>query len=314
MTVLTPLSRRHVYCVAGSTAVPAARSAFYRDLSGPLSGQRGYSSRAAGWSHEITVERWALPAMKWPEHTMPRHRVGVVLTPSARRCAWTDGGGRWHSGTYAASFINVMPQGLTTQAEWTEQTELMTFELSSNLMERLLEGCGPAPSEQLIERRCIRDEVVYGIALRVAEELAAPTEPLYGETLGLSLAVHMLAQYGRVGTPAPHFRPRLSPVQARRVIECMRANLNGRLSVSELARQAGLSDAHFARAFRATFAQPPHRLVVLWRLQRAVRLVSKEGISLAEAAVAAGFCDQAHLTRAMRRHFGLTPRSLLRLR
>lgn len=92
----------------------------------------------------------------------------------------------------------------------------------------------------------------------------------------------------------------------------MHANLDKRLSIAALAREAGLSDAHFARAFRATFNEAPHRVILRWRLERAARLVTKRGCSLAEAATAAGFCDQAHFTNAMRRHFGESPGTLMR--
>jgi excisionase family DNA binding protein len=92
----------------------------------------------------------------------------------------------------------------------------------------------------------------------------------------------------------------------------MHANLDARLSVSALAKVAGLSDAHFARAFRATSGEPPHKLVLRWRLERAAKLVAGKGVSLAEAAVAVGFCDQAHFTNATRRQFGAPPASLLK--
>ena len=77
--------------------------------------------------------------------------------------------------------------------------------------------------------------------------------------------------------------------------------------MAALAAEAGLSDAHFARAFRTTFGEPPHRLVLRWRLERAERLIARAGLAPAEAALAAGFHDQSHLTNTMRRHLGTTP-------
>jgi AraC-like DNA-binding protein len=305
------LCRVPVYCVPDSAAVTAERSAFYNDLHRALSARTGYSSREVGWSEDIVVERWSLPAMEWPDHTMSRHRIGVTVTSGPVACSWVEGCGRRRNGVYGPGSINIMPQGLTTRATWTEQTELTTFELSSALVERLLEGYAPAPSEQLIERRCVHDAFAHDIALRVATELAMPTERLYGEMLCLALAAHALGQYGRRKAPARRLKGRLSPASGRRVLEYIRANMDGCLSISALARESGLSDAHFARAFRATFREPPHRLVLRWRLERAARLITKTGLSLAEAAVAAGFCDQAHLTNAMRQHFGRTPRALL---
>jgi AraC family transcriptional regulator len=111
---------------------------------------------------------------------------------------------------------------------------------------------------------------------------------------------------------SPSSKGRLPSIQARHVLDYVHANLDGRLSVSARANEAGLSDAYFARAFRAIFNEPPHRLILRWRLERATRLVRTQGVSLADAAIAAGFCDQAHFTNSMRRHFGMTPRSLFK--
>jgi AraC family transcriptional regulator len=180
------------------------------------------------------------------------------------------------------------------------------------LMVRLLHGLAAAPSEQIIWHRNVRAPTASDLTCRVVRELANPTEPVYGEMLCLAMTVHLLRQYRCTGLDALRFKARLSAVQTCLVLDYMHANLGGRLTVSVLAHEVGLSEAYFARAFHATFKKPPHRLVLRWRLERAARLVAKTGYSLAEAAMAAGFCDQAHLTNAMRRHFGKTPGNLPR--
>jgi AraC-like DNA-binding protein len=47
------------------------------------------------------------------------------------------------------------------------------------------------------------------------------------------------------------------------------------------------------------------------RLARALQAAAR-GLSLTDAAHEAGFADAAHFTRTMRRHFGVTPGSMLR--
>jgi AraC-like DNA-binding protein len=51
---------------------------------------------------------------------------------------------------------------------------------------------------------------------------------------------------------------------------------------------------------------------MLRRLHRAGRSLAS-GASLAEAALDAGFADQAHLSRSMRRAFGVTPATVAAL-
>jgi AraC-like DNA-binding protein len=92
------------------------------------------------------------------------------------------------------------------------------------------------------------------------------------------------------------------------------ANLGDEVSVSALAQEVGLSEAHFARLFRATFGEPQTSAVLRWRLERAARLIRlRLKLGLADAAVAVGFYDQPHMTHAARRHFGTSPASWLKL-
>ena len=208
--------------------------------------------------------------------------------------------------------IHLLPQGLTSQSHWRQTLDFASFEFASSLIDRLFDGRAPPPSEQFIAYRNVPDPIAYDLTRCILTELAAPTERVYGEMLCVALAVHLLLRSGRTGVDAVRFKGRLSSAQARRVLDYIHANLDGHLAVSGLAREAGLSDAYFARAFRSTFNEPPHRLILRWRLERAVRLVSIHGFSLADAAIAAGFCDQAHFTNSMRRHFGVTPRTLFK--
>jgi AraC-like DNA-binding protein len=78
------------------------------------------------------------------------------------------------------------------------------------------------------------------------------------------------------------------------------------VTLADFTKATGLSIGHASRAFARTFGVTPHAYVVARRVDRARRLLL-DGTAVAEAAVAAGFHDQAHLTRHFRRHTGTTP-------
>jgi AraC family transcriptional regulator len=65
--------------------------------------------------------------------------------------------------------------------------------------------------------------------------------------------------------------------------------------------------AHLARAFRQHFRVPLGSYVRRLRLDWAASRLADSAESLANVAVAAGFADQSHLTRAFKRHTGHTP-------
>jgi len=82
-----------------------------------------------------------------------------------------------------------------------------------------------------------------------------------------------------------------------------------RVTIKEAARVAGLSPDHFVEVFRSAAGCTPHQYLLQCRLRHARQLIASEGHrrSLAEIAVAAGFFDQAHLTRHFQRAFGQSP-------
>ena len=99
----------------------------------------------------------------------------------------------------------------------------------------------------------------------------------------------------------------LVQAKARRVVDYIEANLAGDLQLVELSTVAGVSRAHFARAFRNTIGMAPHAFVLQRRLARAVELLTPGKLSVRKVAEQCGFADQAHLTRTIRRLFGMTP-------
>ncbi|MGH7539134.1 MAG: helix-turn-helix domain-containing protein [Gemmatimonadales bacterium] len=126
---------------------------------------------------------------------------------------------------------------------------------------------------------------------------------------------HLLVRHAGVEQPRPHrVRGGLSATDKRRVLELIDAQLDARLSIQMLAHEAGLSPAHFARAFKETMGRAPHQFLLQLRLERARRLLELPGASLSDIAQRTGFADQAHLTRLFKRAYGVTPGALVRRR
>lgn len=78
-------------------------------------------------------------------------------------------------------------------------------------------------------------------------------------------------------------------------------------TLAELARETGTSRFQLLRGFSREFGLTPHAYLVQRRLTLA-RALLRAGHPAADVAVSAGFCDQSHLTRCFRRHYGITPR------
>ena len=99
----------------------------------------------------------------------------------------------------------------------------------------------------------------------------------------------------------------LAPWQVERAIKLLLLATSTGCSVETLARACGLSSSHFAHAFKASTGVPPHRWLLLNRVQRAREMIEGTTERLSAIAASCGFADQSHLTRAFRSVEGRSP-------
>lgn len=105
--------------------------------------------------------------------------------------------------------------------------------------------------------------------------------------------------------PAPHplaaDHPRVAAMRER-----LAADLDGTVTLADVAHAAGLSPFHAARLFARATGMPPHAWRNQLRLQRALAPL-RAGMAVADVAAASGFVDQSHFTRHFKRMFGVPP-------
>ncbi|HEY9294738.1 MAG TPA: AraC family transcriptional regulator [Microlunatus sp.] len=93
---------------------------------------------------------------------------------------------------------------------------------------------------------------------------------------------------------------------AGRLRELLDDHLLPGLDLTVAADRLDSTPTRLIRAFGSAYGLPPHRYLTGRRVESA-RSLLLDGMPIAEAAVAAGFYDQAHLTRHLRRMIGITP-------
>jgi AraC-like DNA-binding protein len=120
-----------------------------------------------------------------------------------------------------------------------------------------------------------------------------------------SAMVALLARYARPGRAVRKIGR--EPQAIRRALDYANARFSEPgLSITQLARAAGLSDYHFMRCFRATTGLTAHQYVLQLRLREARHLLAHDTPPSAVACTV-GFADQSHLNRHFRAAFGVTP-------
>jgi len=80
------------------------------------------------------------------------------------------------------------------------------------------------------------------------------------------------------------------------------------LDVPALARIAHVSPAHFARTFRATFGETPHRYLQRRRVERAMFLLRETDRSITDICFEVGFGSPGTFSRTFRAVVGHSPR------
>jgi AraC-like DNA-binding protein/ActR/RegA family two-component response regulator len=108
------------------------------------------------------------------------------------------------------------------------------------------------------------------------------------------------------------FRGGLAGGALRRVRAYIDDHIGERISLDQLARQAGVSRFHFARQFRLSTGESPMGYLRRVRIERSKSILQTRETTIAEVAVRLGFSDQSHFTRIFGRLVGLSPGSFAR--
>lgn len=241
---------------------------------------------------------------------MAHHRVNVHIGAPVRANCVCDG--RRYSRIQAHGDADVIPAGLPGM--WADDADcrILRVAISDAFVRNIGEQIGTradiAPHLQL------RDTRVQHLAAALGAELEAEdtSDALYAESLCTALVVRLLhSSRDVVADEAKRVRT-LAPRVAARVIDYIEAHLHERLTLAELAAQAGLSVPHFNVLFRATLGVPVHRYVVQRRVERAKALLAEGRHSASQIALDVGFAHQSHMTQWMQRLLGVTPRDIAR--
>lgn len=134
-------------------------------------------------------------------------------------------------------------------------------------------------------------------------------DPLEEQDAIFDLAMALRAVAGK-----PRGRKTLDYRAAERARAFILEHLHQGVTLEMLEQVSGRERWSLSRDFRVLFGTSPYRFVTLRRLDQ-FRTLILEGFTLVDAALAAGFHDQSHMTRHFTRCYGVSPlRWLERLR
>lgn len=81
-----------------------------------------------------------------------------------------------------------------------------------------------------------------------------------------------------------------------------------RITVEQMAQACAMSTATFYRQFWHTVNRTPMQYLEDYRIKQAARMLITDKYTLAVIAEKCGYCDEFHLSRNFKKHFGLSPK------
>ncbi len=239
----------------------------------------------------------------------PDHRVVLQIRGTAL-VEWKEQG-RFRTIRVEPGDVAIFPAMVPFSARSKETGSFIAVSIEPAFLRFAAHDLIAAPEQvELKQVVAIKDPLLEALVLGLKSEAASfyPGGRVYGESLGTSLALHLVRHYV-MRQPLLHSeRGGLARPQLRRVLDYIQEHLAEDISLRTIATEAGLSPYHFARLFKKATGLAPHQYLVRCRVDRAQQLLISTRSNTADIAQQVGFCDQSHLTTHFKRVYGLTPK------
>lgn len=249
-----------------------------------------------GYKH-LELSRGGPAAAYLPEHSHAEAQLSVRFGPGKSE------------GSPAPVEVNLYAPHQNHAAAWGNGWNVIVWRFSNLLLEQAADELSLRGRFEIIPVIAGRDglfEAMGGALLGDFAPAVSGDGGLYLESMAAVLAGYILRRHcARRAYRIP--ANLLTGAQMRRVHAFIKERLECGFDVVELAHSAGLPPLLFAQRLRSTTGLAPWAYVQRYRTSMACRLLSNEGLSLAEVAHRLGFASQSHFTNAFRAQMRTTP-------
>lgn len=265
--------------------------------------------QVAEWSG-IKVHRARVLAGRMLEHTPDCHEINVSLGGKLTTQKITSTG-KIVSTCGGKGNICLTPAGQAISAIWDAPIDNLGMHLNPDFVREAAVENHLGAGFELLEIYKKEDPLVAQLGLALLDEAAseAPMGKMYTDSLIQTLTLHVLRSYSTASAMIERVGGGLSGYKLRQVKEFIDANLEDDLGLAELAAVAGLSQFHFARAFRRSTDVTPQHFLMERRIERAKHLLATDSLPIVEISLLTGFKNQSHFTTLFRKFTNLTPKT-----
>lgn len=253
-------------------------------------------------SPSLRIERHRIEPALWPSVLIPKQVVSLALDTHEiqYKCSSdTFKTALRHKGT-----VTVEKREYEQSICWRSVATTLTVELDDEILEDMQAEDTAWDAED--DRIQTLSPLLY--ALEAERQQGYPHGQLFVDGIEQSIACIVSTITGRRRVKRNGHVPAMAPYQMKRVDDYVKANLDKKIILRDMARQVDLSTSHFSRLFRKSSGKTPHQYVIEQRIDLAKSLMTNFRYSLLDIAIASGFCTHQHFSKVFHRITGHTPR------
>ena len=233
--------------------------------------------------------------------------VGVSSVAGHRRRIFHEHHVTTHD--FAENSIYIRDLSEAYKADLNTPFDFLLFEISQASLIKYADEAELAGVTSLSAETASKDIVLANLARALIPALERPeeTSALFVDQMTTAIGTYLVQRYGGQRNLPPVRIRTLSRSHEDLAKSILLENLEGDISISQVAEACGLSRGYFIRAFRETTGMTPYQWLLGERINRARALLRTSNAPLAEVAIACGFADQSHFTRVFATVVGTTP-------
>jgi AraC family transcriptional regulator len=262
----------------------------------------------AEWN-DLVVEYGRLDKVGSFDFAMPKNTISVAFTPHDK-VVWSVDGGKQQTTALLPGSVFLYSEREFVWHQRYKESEYVNLLLEPAVLRRLANESGLSTNIELEHKVMFPDATILHVAQLLKSEAISGglAGNLYVESLRNLLSLYLLRNYTGIAKAAQLDTGSIGALKLKQIKDYIEDNLAEELSIETLASLVPMSQFHFARAFKSLIGEPPHRYILLRRIERAKVLLKVTQYSAAEIAYQIGFSNPSHFTSQFRKIVGATPK------